>query len=93
VKDLSTHPMRMSILSERSELRILHPGWLYGTIHHSDSVGKDLSSHPPSAVRPEWVGACAARLKARVFRQKAADAKDAQDPPLQGRGGEEGKIF
>jgi hypothetical protein len=37
-KDLSTQPIRMRILSERSELRILHPGWLYGT--------KDLSSHP-----------------------------------------------
>ena len=42
---LTTHLMRMRILpaplfagSERSELRFLHPGWLYGT--------KDLSSHP-----------------------------------------------
>ena len=35
---LTTHPMRMRILSERIELRILHPEWLYGT--------KDLSSHP-----------------------------------------------
>jgi hypothetical protein len=45
----------MRILSERSELRILHPGWLYGT--------KDLSSHPTKEsvlrsiarlVRPGW---------------------------------------
>jgi hypothetical protein len=28
---LTTYPMRMRILIERSELRILHPGWLYGT--------------------------------------------------------------
>jgi hypothetical protein len=62
VKDLSCESMRMSILpapnlsgSERSELRILHPGWLYGT--------KDLSSHRTREsvlrsiarfVRPGW---------------------------------------
>jgi hypothetical protein len=46
---LATHPIRMRNLpaplfagSERSELRILHPGWFYGT--------KDLSSHPVKGV-------------------------------------------
>jgi hypothetical protein len=38
----SDHPMRMGVLSERSELRILHPEWFYGT--------KDLSSPPASLV-------------------------------------------
>jgi hypothetical protein len=63
--------MRMRILSERSELRILHPRWLYGT--------KDLSSHPIKEfvlrsiarfVHPGWAYGATKNLSSSTPKQK-----------------------
>jgi hypothetical protein len=66
---LTTHPVRMRILSERSELRLLHPGRLYGT--------KDLSSNATNQMAPIHFP-----VAANSFTSKYMAANPAKSTPL-----------